>query len=206
MIGLSEFIDELYTEKSPDAVKWFNMLMRKHPETYHHCIRVAMLAEKIAEPLGISGMEKDILVRGCFMHDIGKTMIPREIIEQTEPLTKQQWNIIKLHPLVGAELVEANPAFGPQIADIVRSHHERWDGTGYPDGLKGEEIPFAARVCAVVDAFDSMTSDRHYRERKLTMAEAKLELVRHRETQFDPDIVYALMKLPDDMLNIYSIM
>lgn len=206
MIGLNEFIDELYMDNSPDAVKWFEMLMRKHPETYHHCIRVAMLAEKIAEPLGLDGAEKDSLIRGCFMHDIGKTMIPRAIIEQSEPLTQQQWNIIKLHPLVGAELVEANPAFGPEIVAIVRSHHERWDGKGYPDGLKGEEIPFVARVCAVIDAFDSMTSYRHYRERKFTMSEAKLELIRHRETQFDPDIVHALMMLSDEMLNIYSIM
>ncbi|GJM84268.1 hypothetical protein HMSSN139_67640 [Paenibacillus sp. HMSSN-139] len=71
---------------------------------------------------------------------------------------------------------------------------------------EGEQIPYNARICAVVDAFDSMTSDRHYRERKLTMAEAKLELLRHRETQFDPEIVDALMQLSDEMLNIYSIM
>ncbi|MGP0587974.1 HD-GYP domain-containing protein [Paenibacillus timonensis] len=206
MTVFNEFIDELYMDNSPDAVKWFNLLVRKHPETYHHSIRVAMLAEKIAEPLEIRGAEKDMLVRGCFMHDIGKTMIPRAIIEQREPLTKAQWKIIKLHPVIGAELVEADPAFGPGIADIVRWHHERWDGAGYPDRLQGEEIPYNARICGVVDAFDSMTSDRHYRERKLTMAEAKLELLRHRETQFDPEIVDALMQLSDEMLNIYSIM
>lgn len=111
---------------------------------------------------------------------------------------------MKLHPVLGAELVEANPAFGPDILDIVRYHHERWDGTGYPDGLKGKEIPFAARVCAVIDAFDSMTSERSYRERKLTINEAKLELVRYRERQFDPEIVDALMDLPEEMLTIYS--
>lgn len=206
LIGPSEFVDDLYTDNNPDAVKWFEMLMRKHPETYHHCVRVAMLAEKIAEPLGIGGAEKDSLIRGCFMHDIGKTMIPREIIEHRGPLTQQQWNIIKLHPVVGAELVEVNPAFGPDVVAIVRWHHERWDGGGYPDGLKGEEIPYNARVCSVVDAFDSMTSDRHYRLKRLTMSEAKLELLRHSETQFDPDIVHALMKLSDDMLNIFSLL
>jgi len=202
----NEFVDDWYMDYSPEAVKWFNLLVRRHPETYHHSIRVAMLAEKIAEPLKITGAEKDMLVRGCFMHDIGKTMIPRAIIEQRGPLTEAQWRIIKLHPVIGAELVEVDPAFGPGIADIVRWHHERWDGRGYPDGLKGKEIPYKARICAVVDAFDSMTSDRHYRERKLTMAEAKLELHQHRETQFDPEVVDALMELSDEMLNIYSIM
>lgn len=204
MIGLNEFIDGLYTGKGHDAVQWFDMLVRKHPGTYHHSIRVAILAEKIAEPLGISGTEKELLIRGCFMHDIGKTMVPRHIIEQSEPLTDQQWNIVKLHPVVGAELVQENPAFGEEIVAIVRSHHERWDGAGYPDGLKEGEIPFAARICAVVDAFDSMTSDRNYRERRLTMMEAKEELLRCQGTQFDPKVVDALMQLPDDMLNIYS--
>jgi len=199
-------MDDLYMDKNPDAVKWFDMLMRKHPETYQHCVRVAMLAEKIAEPLGIGGAEKDSLVRGCFMHDIGKTMIPREIINKRGPLTAREWNIVKLHPVIGAELVEINPAFGPEIVAIVRWHHERWDGTGYPDGLKGEEIPFASRICSLIDAFDSMTSDRHYRVKNMTMSEAKLELLWHRETQFDPEIVDALMKLSDEMLNIYSIL
>ncbi|GJM84267.1 hypothetical protein HMSSN139_67630 [Paenibacillus sp. HMSSN-139] len=101
MTVFNEFIDELYMDNSPDAVKWFNLLVRKHPETYHHSIRVAMLAEKIAEPLEIRGADKDMLVRGCFMHDIGKTMIPRVIIEQREPLTEAQWKIIKLHPVIG---------------------------------------------------------------------------------------------------------
>ncbi|MFD1175631.1 HD-GYP domain-containing protein [Paenibacillus puldeungensis] len=204
MTGYNDFIDELYIGKDPDAVKWFNMLMNKHPETYHHCVRVAMLAEKIAEPLNISRREKGVLIRGCFLHDIGKSMIPWDIINQPGPLSLKQWKIMKLHPVLGAELVEANPAFGPDILDIVRYHHERWDGTGYPDGLKGKEIPFAARVCAVIDAFDSMTSERSYRERKLTISEAKLELVRYRERQFDPEIVDALMDLPEETLTIYS--
>lgn len=196
-------ITQLYLNKEPDAEHWVNMLRQKHAETYQHCIRVAILAEKIAEPLGLSEKDKSKLVRGCFLHDIGKTMIPRDLIMQTQPLSKEQWNIIKLHPLLGAEIMEEQTGFDKEIINIVHYHHERWDGSGYPVGLQGEDIPWFARICSVIDAFDSMLSDRPY-GRKLTAAEAKLELLRHSGKQFDTEVVHAFMTLTDQTLNIYS--
>jgi putative nucleotidyltransferase with HDIG domain len=196
-------ITQLYLNKEPDAEHWVNMLRQKHAETYQHCIRVAILAEKIAEPLGLSEEDKRKLIRGCFLHDIGKTMIPRDLIMQTQPLSKEQWNIIKLHPLLGAEIMEEQTGFDEKIINIVHYHHERWDGSGYPAGLQGEGIPWFARICSVIDAFDSMLSDRPY-GRKLTPAEAKLELLRHAGKQFDTEVVHAFMTLTDQTLNIYS--
>ncbi|MNN09957.1 Cyclic di-GMP phosphodiesterase response regulator RpfG [compost metagenome] len=184
--------------------KWFSLFLNKHPEIYQHSVRVSMLAEKIAVHLELSASDSAQLIRGCFVHDIGKIMIPRDVILERGPLDEKQWDLIKLHPILGAELLEGNQGFGPQITAVVRSHHERWDGKGYPDGLKGEEIPFFARVCAVIDAFDSMTSNFTYR-RRLNISEAKLELLRHAGTQFDPDIVHALMKISNDILDIYSL-
>ncbi|MNW44338.1 Cyclic di-GMP phosphodiesterase response regulator RpfG [compost metagenome] len=193
-------LDDHYAE----VEKWFKLFLNKHPEIYQHSVRVSMLAEKIAVPLELSAPDKGNLIRGCFVHDIGKIMIPRDIILERGPLDDKQWDIIKLHPLLGAELLEGNAGFTPEIVAVVRSHHERWDGKGYPDGLKGEEIPLYARICAVIDAFDSMTSNFTYR-RRLNISEAKLELLRHAGTQFDPDIVHALMKLSNDILDIYSL-
>lgn len=138
------------------------------------------------------------------MHDIGKTVIPREIITQRETLNASQWETIKQHPLIGARMAESNPGFGSEIVEIVKYHHERWDGKGYPDGLSGEQIPLGARICAVIDAFDSMTSNKIYR-RSLRLSEAKLELIRHAGSQFDPDVVHAMMKLSEQTLEIYSL-
>ncbi|MNO98745.1 Cyclic di-GMP phosphodiesterase response regulator RpfG [compost metagenome] len=184
--------------------KWFTLFLNKHPEIYQHCIRVSMLAEKIAVPLELSALESAQLIRGCFVHDIGKIMIPRDVILERGPLDHKQWNLMRLHPILGAELLGSNPGFAPQITAVVRSHHERWDGKGYPDSLKGEEIPLYARVCAVIDAFDSMTSNFTYR-RRLNISEAKLELLRYAGSQFDPEIVHALMKISNDILDIYSL-
>lgn len=182
----------------------FKLFTTKHPEIYKHCVRVSMLAEKIADTLDLKSTEKEQLIRGCFLHDIGKLMIPREIILERGPLTERQWEVIRLHPILGEELLSVGLRFSSGITGVVRSHHERWDGKGYPDGLKGTEIPLYARICAVLDAFDSMTSNSTYR-RSLNISEAKLELLRHAGTQFDPNVVHGLMKLTNEILDIYSL-
>ncbi|AZS18103.1 HD domain-containing protein [Paenibacillus lutimineralis] len=180
------------------------LLLYKHPEIYHHSVRVAMLAEKIAKPLELSIEDKGQLIRGCFLHDIGKSMIPREVVLRKESLSKNQLEIIKLYPIIGAEMIESNPGFGSDIIHIVKYHQERWDGGGYPEGLNGEEIPYAARICAVIDTFDLMMSSRKG-NRKYKVGDAKRELLKLRGTEFDPEIVDALNKLPDQVLNILSL-
>ncbi|WP_435923715.1 HD-GYP domain-containing protein [Paenibacillus sp. DYY-L-2] len=200
----SLFIEQLKLDQEPDASKWLKALQNTHPEIYYHCSRVSMLAEKIALQLKLPEHTAEQLIRGCFMHDIGKTVISRELLTQRSPLNEKQWEVIKLHPVVGARMAESNPGFGTEIIDVIKYHHERWDGRGYPYGLKGEDIPLGARICAVLDAFDSMTSNIKYR-RILTLSEARLELIRGAGSQFDPDIVHAMMRLSEQTLDIYSL-
>ncbi|RCX18104.1 putative nucleotidyltransferase with HDIG domain [Fontibacillus phaseoli] len=204
MVASSIEIGQLKLDQDPDAGQWLLALREVHPEIYYHCSRVAMLAEKIAIPLGLPEQQTEQLVRGCFLHDIGKTLIPRELITQRNPLTNDQWEELKHHAVIGARMAESNPGFGQEIVDIVRYHHERWDGRGYPEGLSEEKIPLGARICAVIDAFDSMTSNKIYR-RRIKLYEARLELIRHAGTQFDPEIVHAMMILPEQTLDIYSL-
>lgn len=204
MVASSINVDKSGREHGPEATIWIKKLRDKHPEIYHHSSRVAMLAEKIAVPLGLSEEAAGQLVRGCFMHDIGKTAIPRELITQRKSFDEEQWKLIRSHPEIGAKMLEGDPGFGPEIISIVKHHHERWDGKGYPDGLAGTSIPLGARICAVLDAFDSMTSNKVYR-RRIGLSEARLELIRHASTQFDPDVVHALMEISEQTLNIYSL-
>jgi putative nucleotidyltransferase with HDIG domain len=191
-------------EQELAVVKWAGMLWRKYPETYQHGVRVSILAEKISVQLKLEARDRANLIRGCFLHDIGKAMIPRELILRSAPLTRVQWNTLKMHPVLGAEIAASSDGLSEDIVNLIRYHHERWDGRGYPEGLSGEQIPFLARICAVVDAFDSMLSDRPYGKRK-TASEAKLELLRHAGKQFDPDVVHAFMTLKDDIVSVYSV-
>lgn len=179
---------------------WMGLLKQKTPETYEHCSRVALLAEKMAVALQFSKSETDRLMRGCFVHDLGKVMITREILYQRNPLTTEQWVIMKLHPELGAELLELQPNFDPAIIKLVRHHHERWDGNGYPDKLRGEEIPLYARICAVLDAYDSMTSNRPY-SKAITPDQAREELLRHSGTQFDGHIVDVFLRVQQEFRN-----
>lgn len=185
------------------AAKWMCDLRRKHESTYTHSVRVAMLAEKLAEELNFKERQKKSLMRGCFLHDIGKMMIPNEVLNHEGKLSQKQWKIMELHPLLGAEIIELDPGIEENVVLTVRHHHERWDGKGYPDGLCGEEIPLFSRVCAVVDAFDCMLSDRPYKKRK-TITDARKELWNSRGSQFDEEIVTSFLNLPNEMLDIYT--
>jgi hypothetical protein len=130
---------------------------------------------------------------GMLLHDIGKVALPRAIFEQPGPLTPRQWFLVYTHPDEGAKLVEGIPFLRPAIP-VIRRHHEHWDGFGYPDGLAGDAIPLAARIFAVCDAYDSMTSPRPYRE-ILGREEARAEIERGAGTQFDPLLARAFLAL-----------
>ncbi|MBW7453955.1 HD domain-containing protein [Paenibacillus sepulcri] len=179
-----------------------NSLEIKSPRTYQHGVRVAFLAEKFAPALQLDNSEKEMLIRGCFLHDIGKLFVPSRILEQEGPLSDQQWKIIKLHPELGAELLLEQVYTEQGIVDLVKHHHERWDGNGYPSGLKGKEIPFQARVCAILDAFDCMLTTRSYRK-PVTFEEAKTELILHKNKQFDGEIVDLFLSLSEQMSDLY---
>ncbi|MNI24188.1 Cyclic di-GMP phosphodiesterase response regulator RpfG [compost metagenome] len=162
-----------------------NELMEKDIATYEHSLRVQALAKAMAPQLQLSYEQQAIFVSGCFLHDIGKSLVPIEILNKSSALNPQEWEIMKHHSSLGALILRDYPQIDPDIISVVELHHERWNGKGYPHGLKGEAIPIFARVCAIIDSFDCMISDRPYRK-GCTVKEAKCELLKHAGSQFDP--------------------
>jgi HD-GYP domain-containing protein (c-di-GMP phosphodiesterase class II) len=137
--------------------------------------------------LGLRRDELDELARAAQLHDLGKLAVPDEILLKPGPLDEREWAFVRQHTIVGERILRASPALR-SVATIVRSAHEHWDGSGYPDGLVGEDIPLAARIVCACDSYDAMTSDRPYRE-ALPPEEALNELMRLAGAQFDPNIV-----------------
>ncbi|MGE5227922.1 MAG: HD-GYP domain-containing protein [Planctomycetaceae bacterium] len=133
---------------------------------------------------------------GFFLHDIGKVGVPEQVLRKPEPLDPQEWALMREHPAVGARIVEPIRFLGDAV-EIVRCHHERWDGGGYPLGLRGPEIPLAARIFAVADSFDAMTSDRPYRA-AMPVYPALDQIAAGAGAQFDPVVVEAFLELAND--------
>src|SRR6202020_521128 len=144
------------------------------------------------EALGQPELETQRIRLAAKLHDIGKTAVPAAILDKPGPLTAHEWEFLRRHTTIGARIVSAAPALA-NTAPLIRSSHERIDGHGYPDGLKGENIPFGSRILAVCDAFEAMTSDRIYRP-AISADAALAELKRNRGTQFDKTIVDAFCK------------
>jgi putative nucleotidyltransferase with HDIG domain len=159
--------------------------------TANHANEVAELAVAVGERMGIEGVELDRLRYGALLHDVGKIGIPAEILRKPGPLTPAERMRMDEHTAIGARMLERIPFLAP-VAPLVRSAHERHDGGGYPDGLRGEEIPRGAMMIATCDAFHAMTSDRSYRKAmSVTGAEAELRV--NAGTQFEPGVVTALL-------------
>jgi putative nucleotidyltransferase with HDIG domain len=162
----------------------------KDQTTGDHVHRVRVYALELARDLNLSSAETDALRAAAVLHDIGKLAVPEHIISKPGKLTPEEFEKMKIHPIVGAEILE-QVEFPYPVVPIVRSHHERWDGTGYPDGLKGEEIPIGARILAAVDCLDALASDRQYR-RALPLDEAMARVEQESGKTFDPKVVAAL--------------
>jgi putative nucleotidyltransferase with HDIG domain len=156
-----------------------------------HCKDVVHLALDVARELGLDRERLRIVEFGALLHDIGKIAVPKEIVNKPGELDAEEWEIIKTHTLEGQRMLERVGGFMGKVGLIVRSHHERWDGGGYPDGLQGASIPLEARIVSCCDAFNAMTTTRSYR-RALPIPTALAELSRHAGSQFDPQIVAAL--------------
>lgn len=161
-------------------------------ETYAHSLEVAATATAVARRLGMHGEELIDIEFGALLHDIGKLCLPRGLLSKPGRLTDAERDLIRMHPEWGASLVESIPGLEP-VAAIVRFHHERPDGRGYPDGLDHAAIPPAARIVSVCDAYGAMTKTRPYRAALMHDA-ALAELERHSGTQFDPHVVEALIE------------
>jgi len=161
----------------------------KDEATEGHCHRLERLAILTGERLGLSGERLVNLSYAAYLHDIGKVRVPSEILGKMSALTDEEWQEMRAHPAHGEEMLREKP-FLRIASRIVRAHHERYDGTGYPDGMRGEEIPIEARVIAVVDAYDAITSERPYQP-PLTKRQALEELRLGSGTHFDPRVVRA---------------
>ena len=163
-------------------------------ETEGHSTRVSRLTCLLAEEIGLTGAPLKAIERGALLHDIGKIGIRDTILHKPGKLTEEEWKAMRIHPDIGARIVEGIP-FLQESLPIIRYHHERWDGSGYPIGLKGEEIPIQARIFAVADVFDALTSRRTYRSR--SSAEEAIQYMKEQSgTLFDPLVVEALTRLP----------
>jgi putative nucleotidyltransferase with HDIG domain len=163
-------------------------------ETGGHSDRVVAYMELLLEQMNIRGPELATLRRGALLHDVGKIGVPDNVLRKPTALSEAEWAVMKRHPEFGARMIAGIP-FLEDVARIVRHHHERWDGMGYPDGLKGDRIPLGARIFAVGDSFDAMTSDRPYR-RGLLIDAAREEIRRCASSQFDPAVVTAFLSIP----------
>jgi len=170
-----------------------NTLFEKSPREEQHSQRVKDMAIKIAKALNLNQHEIDDIATLGLLHDIGKIIIPTEILEKKGPLTDVEFAEIKKHPSIGYRILVSTKEFS-SIADAVLSHHERWDGKGYPNKIKGDSIPLASRIIAIADAYDAMTNSRPYREIGISHDEARLEIIKNAGTQFDPDIVALVIK------------
>jgi response regulator RpfG family c-di-GMP phosphodiesterase len=167
-------------------------------ETAGHSRRVTGYCLEIAQAMGCSSEQLKTIARGVYLHDIGKFGIPDAILRKPGKLTEEEMAIMETHVRIGYELV-CRIAFLAGSAQLVLTHHERYDGTGYPQGLLGEEIPLSARIFAVADTLDAMTSDRPYR-RALPYSAAREEIIRESERQFDPKVVKEFLAIPEEVL------
>jgi putative nucleotidyltransferase with HDIG domain len=164
----------------------------KDHTTHDHLQRVRVYAMELARELGLSEDETEALQAAAMLHDIGKLAVPEHIISKPGKLTPDEFEKMKVHPIVGAEILE-QVDFPYPVVPIVHAHHEKWDGSGYPDGLRGEAIPIGARILSAVDCLDALASDRQYR-RALPLDEAMSRVVAEAGTSFDPRIVEILRR------------
>lgn len=170
------------------------LLEHHDEETGSHCERVARNARAVGRAMGFTELQLETLYWAGYMHDLGKLASPAKMLLKDGPLTPEEYEIMKQHAAIGADtIMTITPAF-LDIADAVRSHHERWDGRGYPRGLADEEIPIFGRILAVVDAFEAMTSDRPYRK-AMDPQQAIAILAKEAGLQFDADVVATFFEL-----------
>jgi len=162
-------------------------------ETAGHSRRVAMYSTKIAKELDVAEHELKTIIRGAWLHDIGKLATPDAILLKPGALTQEEWRIMQRHAEIGYDLVKRIP-FLAQAAEIILSHHERWDGSGYPRGLKARDIPLGARVFAVADTVDAMTSDRPYRS-ALSFEETEEEIRRGSGSRYDSQVANVFLSV-----------
>jgi len=175
-----------------------NAVAAKDDETNGHCRRVVRYSLLIGREMGLPPRLMEQLEWGALLHDIGKIAVPDAVLKKPGALTEEEWQIMKEHPFMGWLMVK-DIDFLDEGADVVLHHHERMDGTGYPHGLQGAAVPLLARIFAVADTYDAITSDRPYRKAQ-GIEQAREEIRRHSGTQFCAECVEAFLRVPDPEL------
>ncbi len=183
-------VTSLSARRPPWLLRTLRGLIDSRPLLATEHSRIVRVGVGFGQLLGLPRRALADLAWGLLLHDVGKLAVPDAILQKSGRLTDFEYTLVKKHPAVGEVLLAEFSLPGP-VMEIVRSHHERWDGTGYPDGLAGVRIPLLARVASIVDAYDAMTTPRPYRPVPLTVPEALQELRRCSGTQFDPYLVCA---------------
>ena len=186
-MGRARLVQSLKHADEPTLRALAETIELKDHYTRGHCDRVAAFAQIIAEGLSFSDEKQQHIKHGAWLHDCGKIGVEEAILNSTEPLEEREWDIIRAHPIWGADVV-SHAELHPMVVNVVHYHHERYDGKGYPAGLKGEEIPIEARIVAVADVFDAITTDRSYRK-KLSKEKAAHILLSQKGKQLDAKIV-----------------
>jgi putative nucleotidyltransferase with HDIG domain len=194
---LSQALEELEQSYDYTLEALASALDLKDAETEGHCQRVTAMTIVIARAMGVDETELRQVARGAFLHDIGKMGIPDSILRKPGPLTPDETTIMRTHCDIGYQVLERIP-FLREASEIVLSHQEKYDGTGYPRSLRQEQIPLGSRIFAVADTLDAMISDRPYRK-ALPLPEAKEEIRRYAGTQFDPRVVDVFFTIPDSV-------
>jgi len=177
----------------PHINRLLEQLWSKDPDTYKHCHRVADLAQAVGRELGLNNQERVEIYLSGLLHDIGKLLTPDSVLKKPGPLTQDEFAIMRLHPEDSGKIVSTVLDIGYLTAPI-RAHHERIDGKGYPDNLKGEAIPIYSRIVLVADTFDAMTNNRVYRK-QIDLGRTYEELLRCSGTQFDPEAAKAFIAM-----------
>lgn len=195
---LGHMLDRVHRTYDESLQALSSALDSRDNETQGHSLRVTAYAWLLARQMGVEGQELEMLYRGALLHDVGKIGIPDAILRKEGPLDEMEWAIMRTHVNMGVRMLAHIDFLGPAL-DVVRCHHERWDGLGYPEGLRGEEIPLSARIFAVCDTYDAITSDRPYRASK-SHETAIAELRKFAGSQFCPDVVAAFMTIPSSTL------
>ena len=190
---LKQDIEEKHIDLVTSIKTLISVINAKDRYTYGHVERVVVYSRLLADKLRLSEEDKKTLIYGAYMHDIGKINVMEEILNKRMPLTKEEWEALKLHPVNGVEIIKPVESL-KVIEPLILHHHERYDGKGYPGNLQGEDIPYLTRILTVVDSFDAMTSNRPYSNRK-TYEEAVEELKKCSGTQFDPGITEAFIEI-----------
>jgi HD-GYP domain-containing protein (c-di-GMP phosphodiesterase class II) len=172
---------------------WAQALELREKEDRGHAERVSGLTVRLASQLGFQGEALDHIRRGAFLHDIGKMAVPDNIVYKTGPLNSDEWEIMRQHPWEGFRMLSGISYLAPAL-DVVYCHHEKWDGTGYPRGLKGEGIPLSARIFTVIDVWDALTNNRPYRQ-AWTDEEVRGYMRNQSSKQFDPHVLDVFLQM-----------